>query len=282
MTSTSNPTNAPGERLSVEEDDVAIVVVSCDPYADLWNDFLGCFFRFWPDCPYPVYIISNHIPCRHPRALALTVGDDTTWSRNLQIALERLPHRRVVLMVEDLFLLAPVATASVRALVREFVERAGNCLKLTRTVPGDRRGSVALDASLPGAPYRCSAVFTLWKTEVLRDILRPHESAWDFEIQGSARTDAYDGFFVVRKSPFVCANAVVRGRWSRVARRRILHAGILLQSTARPTLSLPAEFAYQAALLRARVLYRLPGRMRRAWMDRARRWRDSWKRGRHR
>jgi hypothetical protein len=280
MVSTWDSTDDFSAPPAAAEEDVAIVVVSCDRYADLWSDFLHCFFHFWPECPYAVYVISNHIPCRHPRAHALTVGDDTTWSRNLQIALARLPHRHIVLMVEDLFLLAPVVTTRIRALVREFIARDGNCLKLTRTVPGSERVSAALETSLPGAPYRCSAVFTLWKAEVLRDVLRPHESAWDFEIQGSARTDAYGGFYVVRESPFVCANAVVRGRWSRAARQRIHKTGVALQPTARPIMSRPAELIYQAALLRARLLYRLPGRTARTWLDRARRWRDSWKRGR--
>lgn len=39
--------------------DVAVVVASCDAYADLWEPFFRLFRRYWPDCPYPVYLGSN-------------------------------------------------------------------------------------------------------------------------------------------------------------------------------------------------------------------------------
>jgi hypothetical protein len=32
-------------------DRIAIPVVSCDKYSDLWQPFFALFDRFWPDCP---------------------------------------------------------------------------------------------------------------------------------------------------------------------------------------------------------------------------------------
>jgi len=38
---------------------IAVLVVSCDKYADLWPPFFQLFLRFWPECPFSVYLISN-------------------------------------------------------------------------------------------------------------------------------------------------------------------------------------------------------------------------------
>ena len=39
--------------------DMCILVVSCDKYADCWTPFSDCMRKFWPDCPYPVYLCTE-------------------------------------------------------------------------------------------------------------------------------------------------------------------------------------------------------------------------------
>ncbi len=41
--------------------ELAILVCSCDKYADVWEPFFKLFFKFWPDCPYPIYLLSNYL-----------------------------------------------------------------------------------------------------------------------------------------------------------------------------------------------------------------------------
>ena len=36
----------------------AILIVSCDKYSDLWDPFFKLFFKFWPDCPFNIYLLS--------------------------------------------------------------------------------------------------------------------------------------------------------------------------------------------------------------------------------
>ena len=39
--------------------DMCILVVSCDKYADCWTPFSDCMRKFWPYCPYPVYLCTE-------------------------------------------------------------------------------------------------------------------------------------------------------------------------------------------------------------------------------
>ena len=62
---------------------LAILICSCDAYADVWDPFFTLFFRHWPDCPWPIYLIANHRRYPDDRVNTLLLGDDKDWSTNI-------------------------------------------------------------------------------------------------------------------------------------------------------------------------------------------------------
>lgn len=38
---------------------LSIVGIFFDGYIDSWIDYIHCFEKFWPDCPYDHYIVNN-------------------------------------------------------------------------------------------------------------------------------------------------------------------------------------------------------------------------------
>ena len=71
--------DASGMPHPVAADDVAILVPSFDGYRDVWEPFFRCFFKFWPDCPYPVVLGSIRETCSDPRVSPLTIGRDRDY-----------------------------------------------------------------------------------------------------------------------------------------------------------------------------------------------------------
>ena len=65
-----------------------------------------------------------------------------------------------------------------------------------------------------GSLYRSTAVFAIWKVNVLKKILKSDENAWEFEEFGSIRSDNFSNFFVVNndffKNPI---HGVVKGKF---------------------------------------------------------------------
>ena len=45
------------------KEDLTILDVSCDRYADFWEIFFKLFDRYWLDCPYKVYFGTNFKTC---------------------------------------------------------------------------------------------------------------------------------------------------------------------------------------------------------------------------
>jgi hypothetical protein len=69
-------------------------------------------------------------------------------------------------------------------------------------------------------------VLSLWKRDVLLDLLVPGESAWEFEIAGSVRSDACEGFYATRTPRLSVINAVIQGKWEPAALARIRALGV--------------------------------------------------------
>src|SRR5436305_14914475 len=75
---------------------VAIVVSSCDAFFDAWRPFAAFLHKFWPDCPFDTFLVTNALDVRSPRIQALPVGQDQGWSSNLLGILKQLSHPYVL------------------------------------------------------------------------------------------------------------------------------------------------------------------------------------------
>src|SRR3989344_5493514 len=102
---------------SISKDQCTVVASSFDGNEDLWKPFFTFFFRYWPDCPYPVYLISNFKRFDHSRVTTLTVGTDRKWASNLLMALDQIPSAYIVYLQDDYFLTEKIDTAYIQKLL---------------------------------------------------------------------------------------------------------------------------------------------------------------------
>lgn len=249
--------------------DVAILVVSCDRYQDLWRPFFRCFFKYWPDCPYPVYLGSNRATYSDPRVRPLLVGDDVDYSSNLLSMLAVIPHDWVILWIEDRVLSAPVSTERLAALIRGAQEQDAAYLKLLATHPFAIPDVPSRDfGELPrGTAYRVCITLALWNKFELLHLLRRGETAWELERNGTKRSNVCRRrfFALYRRSrhdpPISDEHMIIKGRLIRDARAFIEREGLMSEVQHRQLQSFASHWyvkAYTAALdLKAEVTSRL-------------------------
>ena len=240
--------------------DVSAVVVSHDRFADVWPGFFALLFRFWPDRPYPLYLISNYITFPDERVFPLQVGADLSWSQTLMRGLERITSRHVLIILEDFYLTAPVDTASIRRLHNVMVDTGAAYLRLMANPKPDRPHPKFRNVGFidKGAPYRTSLQIAFWDRQTLLDLLRAGETPWDFEIKGSRRSDdlsdpflsIYDGMPSISY-----LQTVLRGKWLPHAIRHFTPLGIAFDTASRPVES-ELYLWWQATLVR-RLLGRI-------------------------
>ena len=214
--------------LRAQEDDqhVAILVVSFDGYQDVWEPFFHCFFKYWPDCPYPVSLGSNSLSYPDRRVAPILIGPDKDYSANLMAMLGQIDQDWVILWIEDALLCAAVNTARVRNLIALARSEPAGCLRLhilpysliSLTLPHSRGQQII---KVPkGLDYRVGMGLGLWNKNTLLKLLRPGETAWELERQGTTRSSGLDeGFFSIPRSfisdpLFPHVHGILKGVWT--------------------------------------------------------------------
>jgi hypothetical protein len=199
--------------------DCAIVIPSCDAYEDSWYPFFTFFFKYWQDCPFPVYLITDNKTYPDPRVTTIALGQDMGWANNMKIVLEQIPQKYFIYFLEDVFLKRKVDTNRIITLLEKTKKYEISCLRLfpepgpTLPFPQDKElGLIAKDA-----PYRVSTMTAIWLKKTFIDLLKAGESAWQMEIDGTRRSSKTDELFVsVWQGDYPIdyfATAIKKGRW---------------------------------------------------------------------
>lgn len=215
--------------------DLAVVVSSCDQFRDAWAPFFYFFAKRWPDCPYPVFLITNYGVYHDPSVTCIPVGRDRHWSNNLSLALDRIQARHIVYFQEDFFLTRPVWTKDLQADI-SFMQRhaaAYLCL-IPPSEPNELLsfdGHARIARVAPEAKLRVCLQAAVWDVAALRSLMRPRETGWDMEKFGSDRSRQL--LFLRQNScktaPLdYCVTAIKRGAWEPAAVEMCRANGITL------------------------------------------------------
>lgn len=193
---------------------LAILVITCDKYSDFWEPCVQMFNKFWPDCPYDKYLMSNNKNFIDDDFRNIKVGDDKSWSHGLKLALDKLKkdYNYVYTLLEDYYFIEPIKNQTTIEMFDEFMNLNGNFLSLFK-LPSKLKfvGNTYFGELENNIPYRQSCVFTLWKINTLYDILDDKENAWEFEKVGVNRGFLYSGFYGSFNN-FSVINVLIQGK----------------------------------------------------------------------
>jgi len=210
---------------------MAVLVNSSDGFADCWPPFFTLLSKYWPNCPFPVYLNTEALPYSHPgmevrslRHPPTSAGLRVPWSDRLLASLDVIPEQYVLYMQEDYFLNSPVRNDIVADCLRVVSEEAVGCVHLTPF--GARRSDVTAErpylADVPRVSrYRVSTQAAIWDKSVLASYVRPKETVWETEILGTMRSWVrYAGIRSIDPSrlqggPVVSytGTGIIRGKW---------------------------------------------------------------------
>ncbi len=200
---------------------LTIVVASCDRYADLLPPFAALWRRFWPTCPYPVALVTEHRPDAADPAVfseVIACGPGLTWGDRLAIALGRITTPYVMLLCDDYYLEAPVPEETVAKRLDQ-IERFGavNLRLIPNPVP---QLPFAPDPTLgeyrKATAYCISTLAGLWDRAFLLSLLEGCKSIWEFERYGSFKVgDESRPILATREREFPFVDAVHKGYWER-------------------------------------------------------------------
>jgi len=244
---------------------ICIIYMSCDKFSDLWIEYFKLFRHYWPECPFKVYALTNTDGPSIEDVENIQVGEDVSWSDNLLKALDQVDCQYVFLLLDDFFIIDQVPHEWVMRKMEWAIDNEVNCLRLNSRNPKPASWLECGVGLIPkGALYRTSTICPLWNKEVLRKTLKSGESAWQFELDGSVRSDEFGEFYSVSAEPFRFANCVIKGRWNPLALYFLRRRGVQLDLSRRPTMSAMECFFAVLGWLRSKLLLLFPYQARRS------------------
>lgn len=218
-----------------------VVITSCDAYHDAWDPFLQFFDRYWPDCPWPAWLITNKRTVQHSHVQTFATGSDPSWADNLLKLLDDLRPDSIVYMHEDFFLQNPVDSNRLQQVVDYASQSGVGYIRLAGKPEPDltHDNPFGLGELSRGLKFRCSLQAAWWNVETLRKLLVRGENAWQMEVDGSRRSDQVpEPFLSVRSDQplidYYHETGILKGRWLPGALKFCRREGIAVDTSHRP------------------------------------------------
>ncbi len=188
---------------------IAIIIPSCDKYSDVWSLLSQSYDKFWNDCIYKKYIITNSDISVPYNFNPINVWSDVDWSSNLIFAIKNIDTDYILLHIDDLIFCSNVNSKYVEKYVDTAVSQNFNYLQFINYDWWKYEHNL-LEKKV-NEPYRTSTIFSLRKKDILLNLLRVWENPRQFEVDWTQRSKNSDKWFFLWKSWFEFVNLIIKG-----------------------------------------------------------------------
>jgi hypothetical protein len=224
---------------------VAIIISSFDGYEDLWKPLEETYKMYWSDCPYKIYITTNFKKPSFEIFNYIAIGKDYSWSDTLYKSIESLDEKYILLTFDDLFLKTKIDTKNITGFVDYVIDNNIDYFQFYSSISEYTKITDKIVSKNKNSRYRNATVWSLWKKEVLLDLLDRGENAWEFEDKGSIRSNKYDKFYCVNYPAIPYVNGVIKGKWVPSAVKELQKKGIKLDLSKRKLMTFKENLRYQ-------------------------------------
>lgn len=81
-----------------------MLVLSCDGYSDLWDDFFNLRDKYWADCPYKWYVVTESKDYQRDGVEVIKCGKKFNWAGRFRYAVQFVDTEYVGIYLEDYFI----------------------------------------------------------------------------------------------------------------------------------------------------------------------------------
>lgn len=163
----------------------SILVSSCDKFNSAWNPFFILLKKYWPNCPYKLYLNTESLKYNNPDVVTLNSLCDS-WSGRLIESLKKIDSDYIIFVLEDFFLMRPVQDHIISKIIKILEQDPTIAVVYPKKITGfDMKDDVhpewiRMDYN-KDVRYLVNCQFAVWNKIALLELLRPGLSPWDLE-----------------------------------------------------------------------------------------------------
>ena len=166
--------------------DCAVLVASCDKYADLLHPFSILWKKYWPDCPFETVLVTESQPADDLCFdRIVSCGPGGNWCSRLVAALNLIQTRYVILLCDDYYLDSPVDTALILKRLDQAMRFDAVDLRMIPNPVTKIPYKEDLREYRKNTAYCIATQAGIWNREFLQKLATGKASIWEFERYGS-------------------------------------------------------------------------------------------------
>jgi hypothetical protein len=187
----------------------SIIISSCDKYHYLWDIQLQLFNKYWPDCPYDIFMVSESSKIPNFKTNLKLINYNTNkptlgpsdWSSALSSVLELIDSDYIIYMQEDYIFTDYINQNKINSVFDYVNKNKVNYIRFYTGPPGNGEvieieQDIKIKEILPGTQWRNSLMLAIWKKSCLLSLLDTHKNInpWEFE---KISSDHFNKFYCI-------------------------------------------------------------------------------------
>jgi hypothetical protein len=210
---------------------VAVLICGSDSRRDVLERVLPSLIKYWPDCPYPIYVGLNTNHSFGPNITTL-VAKPSEWRQECAEQVAQMSETHLILVLDDFLFQEPVDQNRLSKLLSAALD---SNLPYLRLMPLGRsilerlanlvptRSKVEIRAIKDGRPFYSGLQIAIWNKAHLLTMLQSRGSIWDFEHK---RKPGVIHYAITGRPPIIYSHLVEKGRWLPYAQSLLRKAGL--------------------------------------------------------
>jgi hypothetical protein len=210
---------------------VAVLICSSDARKDIVERVLPSVFKYWPDCPYPLFLGRNS-HCEFGPKITTLVARPSEWRTECLEHVAQIDHTHLIVMLDDYLFLKPVDQRQLAMLVTRAIESNLAYLRLLplgasiierfrhivrKPFPAEIR------PIWKGRPFYSGLQIAIWNKAHFLSLLESPGTIWDFEHKAMNEIAHHA---IIGSPPISYDHLVEKGRWLPYAPSLLRHAGL--------------------------------------------------------
>lgn len=196
---------------------MAIAVISFDKYSDIWDVFVLCINKYWKNRKYATYLVTNEACPKYDGIEIVNTGKEVSWSYRVRTALNTISEEYIMLLLEDYLISEDVDNEKVDKALKYMKKQGLDYLRIAPipVIKNAKREDFA-SAITPNMIYGVNLQAAIWKRDYLLKVLTNEDyNAWEIEArQKFGEPTRVDGkCYAANDFVIQYLNGIIQGKW---------------------------------------------------------------------
>lgn len=186
------------------KNELTVCIGSCNSYQPLWKNFDILYKRYWNiDCD--TIFVSETIPIPYDGYHNITPGINLAWGHRILTGLESISTPYVCFMLEDYYLTEPISESFIYEHITILEQYNAHKIMFDKLYPSNVYSLTNITSDLyqfdNHSMYLNSVQPAIWRTDYLKQVLKPNYSPWEFELDGNSYTQTLNPKILLKARP---------------------------------------------------------------------------------